>query len=68
MISILIFVYFLLGLWSAERFCEAAQDSDMSWGLYAASVLFWPAFWIMAAIAADIPETDTGDDDESEND
>ena len=65
MIPALIFFYFLFGLWSAERFREKTQD-DTSWGVYAATILFWPAFWFMDAIAADIPETDNGDDNDAE--
>jgi len=64
MIPVLIFFYLLAGLWSAERFREMSQETDVSWGLYAVTVVCWPAFWIMDAIAADIPETDIGDDDE----
>ena len=65
MTPIFIFAYFLLGLWSAERFRERSQDNT-SWGVYAAMILFWPAFWIMDAIGADIPETDKGDDNDAE--
>lgn len=67
MIPVLIFCYFLFGLWSAERVREKTQE-DMSWGVYAATVLVWPAFWFMYAIAADIPETEDGDGNEFEDD
>ena len=40
MVPVLIFVYAVLGLWSAERFKEKARS--MSLWMYASIVLLWP--------------------------
>lgn len=65
MLYALVVPYFLVGLWSAERFREMAP-SDTSWGAYVMTVLFWPAVWFMSAIVADVPapEKEKEEDDE----
>ena len=60
MIAIVLFVYFLVGLWSAERFRERGDISALT---YLAAVFFWPAFWFVMSIEADV-ETKSEDDDE----
>lgn len=57
--------YFMLGLWSAERFREMAPV-DTSWFMYVVTVFLWPAVWFMTVIAADIPEPKKKKDEDDE--
>ena len=63
LIPILIFAWFLGGLWSAERFREI--QGEVSALFYLSVILFWPAFWFMVAIAAE-DETEEGEDDDDQ--
>ncbi len=65
MIQVSVILYFLFGLWSAERFRELAP-TDTSWGVYVVTVLLWPAVWFMDAIAADIPEPEKEKEEDDE--
>ena len=65
MIQVSVILYFLFGLWSAERYREVTPGS-MSWGMYVVTVWFWPAVWFMDAIAADIPEPEEKEKEEDD--